>query len=176
MKTYRYEIEQDQDAQSPREFDNLGTIIYCKGSRYILGDEALTREEMDKIAARKDVICLPVYAYIHSGTVLNTTGFSCPWDSGQSGFIYVEKSKVKEEFRKSRITAVVQKKAEDCLRGEVEEFSKYLSGEVYGYRVFEKDESGEETEVDACWGYIGHEYCEQAAQEVLKHYRQKKAG
>ena len=29
---------------------------------------------------------------------MSTGPFSCPWDSGQVGFIYVEKKKVKEEW------------------------------------------------------------------------------
>jgi hypothetical protein len=175
MKTYRYEIEQDQDPTSPFEWDNLGTIAYKKGSRYTLGNEALTREEMDTLAKREDVIILPVYAYIHSGIALNTTGFSCPWDSGQSGFIYVEKEKVKKEWKVSRVSAKLRNKVEEVLRGEVETFNQYLSGDVYGYRVFEKDESGEETEVDSCWGYYGEEYCKQAAEEVIAYHKQKKA-
>jgi len=35
---YTIRIEQDQDAESPREYDNLGTMV-CWHSRYKLGDE-----------------------------------------------------------------------------------------------------------------------------------------
>ena len=102
-KTVR--IVSDDDPLNPRtDWDNLGTITYREGSRYILGDKATTTEEMEEIAARRDVICLPVYAYIHSGIALNTTGFHCPWDSGQSGIIYVEREKVRKEWGKKRIS------------------------------------------------------------------------
>jgi len=156
------EIYADENPTSPRENDNLGTILYLKGSRYILGDKAMTREEIDAIVVFKDVVVLPVYAYIHSGIAMNTTGFSCPWDSGQSGVIYAERSKILENFRAKRLTPALRAKVEKILQGEVEEYSKYLGGEVYGFIV--KDANGEE--VDSCWGFIGLEYAIEAAKEA----------
>ncbi len=35
---------------------------------------------------------------------MNTTGFSCPWDSGQVGWVFVSKKKVREEYGVKRIT------------------------------------------------------------------------
>lgn len=40
---------------------------------------------------------LPLYLYDHSGTIMNTTGFSCPWDSGQVGWIFCSHKRMKEE-------------------------------------------------------------------------------
>ena len=36
---------------------------------------------------------LPLYLYDHSGLSMNTSGFSCPWDSGQVGWIYCNNEK-----------------------------------------------------------------------------------
>jgi hypothetical protein len=155
------ELHYDQDAQSPRENDNLGTILYCS-TKYTLGDKCLSREEIKAIESRDDIIMLPVYAYIHSGTVLNTTGFSCPWDSGQCGIIYVEKDKIRKEWGVKKISKQLREKVLNNLRGEVEEYSNYLSGQVYGYVI--KDAAGNET--DSCWGYIGYEWAVQAAKEA----------
>jgi len=81
---------------------------------------------------------------------MNTTGFQCPWDSGQIGFIYVTTAKVREEYSAKRVSPQMRTKVADYLRQEVQTFSDYVSGAVYGY-VVEKDNE----EVDSCWGFIG---------------------
>ena len=162
-------IYHDPDAESPREWSNLGTLI-CWHRRYRLGDghqydcpEAFLREladvsdqsnlSMDQLrerAERKAVI-LPVFLYDHSGLAMNTIGFHCPRDSGQVGYVYVTHEAVWEEFGAKRVIKALREKAEDILRGEIVTYDAYLGGRVYGY-VIEHD--GEE--VDACWGFIGH--------------------
>lgn len=150
LETHEYEgynikILLDPDPENPREmFDQLGTILYVS-SRYELGDERVSAEEIEEITKRDDVYWLPVFAYIHSCVVLSTGAFNDPWDSGQSGIIYVEKSKVAEDYGNHPYTD------EDILarlKGEVEEYSTYLGGGVVGF-VIEKD--GEE--YDSCCGF-----------------------
>ncbi len=48
----------------------------------------------------KKFIALKVYMLDHSGLRFSTSGFSCPWDSGQIGYIYTTKEKVKKEEKK----------------------------------------------------------------------------
>lgn len=43
-------------------------------------------ERLMKVISQK-FLMLPLYLYDHSGITMNTTGFSCPWDSGQVGWI-----------------------------------------------------------------------------------------
>jgi len=145
-------IYHDPDAESPREWCNLGTLI-CWHRRYRLGDshrfdspEAFLRDR-----AERKAILLPVFLYDHSGLAMNTIGFHCPWDSGQVGYVYVALDAVRKEFGVKRVTKALREKAEDILRGEIVSYDAYLGGRVYGY-VIEQD--GEE--VDACWGYFGH--------------------
>ena len=45
-------------------------------------------------------VILPLYLYDHSGITMNTTGFSCPWDSGQVGWIYADADCIKKEYGK----------------------------------------------------------------------------
>lgn len=156
-------LYQDEDAESPREWDNVGEILYTS-SRYNLGDRRATSEEIQEIIDRDDVIFLPVYAYIHSGTRLNTTGFSCPWDSGQCGIIWCTKVRAVKEWGKVLFTKAVQKSAEDYLRGEIATLDSYFSGTVCGY-VAEGpdgvDENGDNLddaeEIDSCWGFYPDE-------------------
>ena len=162
-------IYHDPDAESPRAWSNLGTLI-CWHRRYRLGDshefespKAFPRDLADvsdhsdlsmehlRDRAERKAILLPVFLYDHSGLAMHTIGFHCPWDSGQVGFVYVTLEAVREEFGAKRVTKALREKAEDILRGEIVSYDAYLGGRVYGY-VIERD--GEE--VEACWGFLGH--------------------
>lgn len=87
---YRIEIFYDEFGDSPRNWDNLGTMI-CFHNRYTLGDkhDYDTDDyngwgEMEKaIIKDNDVaIILPLYLYDHSGITIATSPFGCRWDSG----------------------------------------------------------------------------------------------
>jgi len=150
-RDYTIKIYPDECPESPRDWDNLGTILY-HSRHYVLGDRDASAEEMQDIMNDPDNIWLPVYAYIHSGVLLNTTGFHCPWDSGQSGIIYIEKSKAFEEFGWKKLTKARRRKLETRLAQEIETFSQYCEGAIYGYVV----EDGQGETVDSCWGFYGH--------------------
>jgi len=82
------------------------------------------KERFDKIA-----ISLPVYLYDHSGITVSTCPFSCPWDSGQVGIIYVLKEKVREEFSVDRISEQLEKKVIDILESEIKNLDQYLTSD-----------------------------------------------
>ncbi len=171
------ELHQDDDAQSPREDDNVGEILYTS-SRYNLGDRRTTSEEIREITERNDVVFLPVYAYIHSGTALNTTGFSCPWDSGQCGIIWCTKERAIAEWGKKRFTKHVEEKCKNYLRGEVATLSAYFEGEVFGYIAKDMDDE----EIDSCWGFYPdedfkkrHDYAISEAKSSIDHFLSKRA-
>lgn len=167
METYKLsngktlEIVQDTNPESPREWDNMGTMI-CFHGRYNLGDrhnydhkDYSGWAEMEKAIIKNEnpAVILPLYLYDHSGITISTSPFSCKWDSGQIGFIFVSKEKLKKELNVKRITKDIIQRAEKCLLGEVKTYDQYLTGEVYGYKVI--DENGNEE--DSCWGYYGED-------------------
>lgn len=133
------EVHISECHDDPREWDNLGTMV-CFHRRYdMLGDrhdyDSGDYESMDDvkqaIESREDVhTILPLYLYDHSGLTMNTTGFHCPWDSGQVGWIFVTKEKVKEE-------GIDDKRVAQILTSEVETYDKYLRGDVYEYVVYD---------------------------------------
>ena len=172
-KGHTIELIQDEDTESPREWDNVGEILYTS-TRYNLGDRRTTREEIEAIIARKDVIYLPVYAYIHSGTRLNTTGFRCPWDSGQCGIIWCTKDRAVKEWGKTRCTKKVIAQAERYMKGEINTLDQYYNGEVVGYTV-----EGPLCE-DSCWGFFPdengkHDYATSEAKSNIDYARNKEA-
>jgi hypothetical protein len=173
-KKYTVDIIQDENPESPRNLHtNLGTMV-CFHKRYHLGDEdhgyassdyRIWAELEEAIRARKDVaVILPIYMYDHSGITISTTPFQCPWDSGQIGFIFVSKKKIRKELCLKNLTQKVLSRVSNIIKSEVEEYDLYLRGEVYGYVI--KDEDG--NVVDSCWGYYGLDYCPKDAKEALE--------
>ena len=148
---YKVVVEQDLYPQNPREWDNVGTVVLNNRSKYNFGDETASPDYLKELEADKILICLPIYLYDHSGITINTTGFTCRWDSGQVGVIYCTKETAVKEFGKTLCTEKVKGKALKRLEGEIEVLDAYLTGEVYGYRVL--DHLGEE--VHSCWGFYG---------------------
>jgi hypothetical protein len=174
---YIIKIYQDESPYSPREDDNLGTMI-CFHRRYSLGDKHnFSVEEAQDMTKGKDIISLPLYLYDHSGITMNTTGFSCSFDSGCVGFIYVTKEQVRKEYDVKRITKDILEKVKKVLEAEVKVYDQYLTGDVYGYQVCEvsKCELGHEheEEVSSCWGYYGEEECINDAKRIVEYYTKK---
>ena len=110
---YRLRIMVDEYPESPREWSNLATMV-CGHKHYNLGDEQAERvgeylswedwlehEVLDFYTTfyndEDAVIYLPLYVYAHGGLTMNTVGFDCRWDSGQVGWIYVTKEKLRNE-------------------------------------------------------------------------------
>ena len=81
---------------------------------------------------------------------MSTHGFSCPWDSGQVGFIYILKADACKEYGIKYITKKWVDKLEQYLNGDVEAYDHYIKGEVYGYSIKNSDEV-----YDSCGGFIG---------------------
>jgi hypothetical protein len=159
----------DGSAANPRDCDNLGTF-WTQDRRYNSPDalpvrgnifESITNRfggdgtaEGNAKALSRAAVWLPVWKYEHSGVAYaaaESNPFSCPWDSGQVGYIFVTREEVRKEFNVSRITPKVREKVLKALRGEVAEFSKWANGEVYGYTITDSEGDG----VDSCWAIIG---------------------
>jgi len=163
------EIYPDIDPESPRGDCNLGKMV-CWHSRYTLGDKHDYESPQDFQAewdASKAVI-LPLYLYDHGGLTISTGAFSCPWDSGQVGYVYVSHEDIAKEYGKCNAFTI--EKARKLLIAEVETYDAYLRGDIYGYVVkvkCEKCGGFEETE-DSCWGYYGIEEAIKAGMEVAK--------
>lgn len=159
---YRIEIVLDTDPQNPRrEYDHAVTMV-CFHGRYNLGDDHeyhkddySSWDELRKAIEKheKPVAIKPLYLYDHSGLALSIEAFSDPWDSGQVGWAYL----TPENEEKFGIPD-----AEKAIEAEIEEYAAYLSGDVYGFRVYLGDE-----EVASCWGFYGLDYCKEAAREEV---------
>jgi hypothetical protein len=145
-KNYNIELCYDTYPDDPRKaWDNLGTMAFYH-KRYNLGDEHRFDDPealLEWIEDNKDdIYYLPVYMYEHGNITISTSPFSCRWDSGQVGFIYITKEKAEAES----IT-----KPYEALEAETKEYDYYLRGDTYGVRIL--DSEGEM--LDSQYGYLG---------------------
>lgn len=162
------DIHIDQDALSPRANDNIAEFhcshrlydIGDKGFNYFSGGECI---DVANEARKQGDIVLPLYMLDHSGITISLSPFSCPWDSGQVGFVIVRREKMLKEFSGKIFTKRLKEKAIEIAKSEVEEYDQYVRGEVYGYVI--------DDYVDSCWGFFGLEECieeAKASAEFLK--------
>jgi hypothetical protein len=169
---YRVTISLDDWADDPRNWDNVGTMA-CWHGRYVLGDEQPEISPEEYLADLPEgIITLPLYLYDHSGITMNTTGFSCHWDSGKVGFIYVTPETLAKEFIRG---VPDDETVREHLVGEVKTYDNYLTGEVYRVEV----ESGivcshGDTHwemMDGCSGFYG----EQGIEEIRSQWPKAQA-
>ena len=169
---FNINVHYDTEPFNPREdFEPAGHMV-CFHGRYDLGDKHdLTQEGLKDIVDNPDNVSLPLYLYDHSGVTMSCGPFSCPWDSGQVGYIYM----TKEEIAKESWT---EEQAIKYMQGEVEMYDQFLTGQVYGYTI-EPTERNKSIECeDSCWGFFGEtDYmvteAEGAINYAIKEYKQE---
>ena len=161
---YTLEIETDYDPESPRNWDNLCTMV-CWHRRYGLGDKNYFSDPLDfmmdlyrevmseswfddhesdewqdiyrELQESNLVLIKMINLYDHSGLTVSTSSgypYNDRWDSGTIGFIYVTKKTIFEEC--GNITEENWKeRADKYLEGEMETYDQYLRGDVYGFKL-----------------------------------------
>jgi hypothetical protein len=170
---YKIEICQDQDAESPREWDNFTTMI-CWHKRYDLGDEQADPNRFESIEEiienikenNGECVFLPLYLYDHSGISISTSSsrFSvidnAGWDWGLVGLIYASYESIKDCFMiEGEVTEDHINKAIESMVADVEVYDQYLRGDVYYYNI--EDPNGLLT--DGCGGFFGFDECRSEA-------------
>jgi hypothetical protein len=172
-------VKRDESPENPRVDGCNGTTMACFHNRYQLGDYEVpfksddfsSWDEMRRhIEGKLDAICLPVYLYDHSGLSVRTTPFACRWDSGQVGYIYLERKQVRELWACKRITKSVLEKVHTLLIDDVKEYDAYLHGEVYCYELLDKDGGL----IEGAYGIFGAEWAYTLGTEALDEYEYKK--
>ena len=148
----KLEIFQNDTPESPREYFSNATKMIFFHKRLNVGDKHNINPDnytsygaiAQECFGENDIV-MPVFAYSKRAFELSLTPFSCPWDSGQVGFIVVDEITIKVEFGGDKIKAL------NNLKVELETYNDYLNGRTYGYRL----EDSEGHEIDTCWGFYG---------------------
>lgn len=173
---YRYEIEQSEYTESPRDWDNLGTMALFHDDRhYTLPNESVLEDthplnvrwcpwgypigfddwdEVEKeLVQRHEVYpscILPVHIY---GNKIDTEALK----GGQVGFIFMDKYTIKEN-------ALTKPQAIRILKREVETYSCYLQGDVWDVRVYDDCDNL----IDTCYEVYGYEHCDEIGLSMIK--------
>ena len=173
MSQFKLEVVPDTDPMNPRkEYDHLGKMV-CFHNRYELGDKTDLKSSMfgsweelkqHLIKKEKASVILPIYMYDHSGLTVKTSPFSCPWDSGQIGFIYCTDAQIRSNYCVKRITAPLRVMVHAALDAEVLQYDKYLRGDYWGYNIINEDEEV----VESCFGFDDEDYCRKEGEAALE--------
>lgn len=197
--SHTVKVHYDPDGTSPREFDNLSTIVDWH-RRMDVGDrkvEEIEREAIDRgrrrcgckglcsgcfevlaryLRATGGAIGLrPLGMLDHSGITIYLGGGahmsdSAGWDSGTVGFVYTTHKRI-GELCGDGPEYHTPEWVDQALEGEIKEYDSYLRGEVYGFTV--EDENGEE--VDSCWGFVGDsDYCLAEGRSSAEYHEQQR--
>lgn len=154
----------DQDAMSPDEWDNLGTL-FLENSRYTFGNrvEAETLAEAIEYEREQGHILVPVYLYDYgsNGATLRASD-----EEDANGYLVAYPVDIEK-------LGVEIDDVERQLKGEIEEWKQYIEGDVYGYSIFTPDGEDE----DSLWGLYGRDYAEEelksAFESVYEDYKER---
>lgn len=160
---YRIVIDRDDDPQNPRtEYEHI-THMVCFHRKYDLGDKQTKFRQADydgwdalKKAIHKanDVYVIsPVYLLDHGNLVLSLTDFNDPWDSGQVGFIWINKDFLMVDGKKKISTKRLRESAEHALSADIQEYNAYLRGDVWRFEIF--NQKG--VSLSSCGGFYGYQ-------------------
>ncbi len=146
-----FRVSYDSDIQNPRKDALPMTTVVSWSKKYSFSDtdEFKTPEDFLETVRESDTL-RPLYMYDHGGISLSMGGFSCPWDSGQVGFVLATPEQVHAEGLDPNDTEAVERR----MKSDVEELSQYINGEVYAVSVHEIYKEQILPEPEACFGFI----------------------
>jgi len=154
-------IDSEPEVESPREYDPLGIMVTFHrnvdfndmvpplNSSDFNGWDEMKEHIINKLGA---VVILPVYMLDHSGQSLSVKPFSCPFDSGQLGFIYTTREKMLTHRNFKHLTKKLKDEAEQELIGEIETLDQWIRGEAYGFVIDPIDDNDEEGAIEEYGG------------------------
>ena len=149
---------------NPLQFDTWLRFITLANTSYEWGTEQVSQSDLNVIYEESTkrgpdkVLVLPVYAYVHSGVAFSLGReypFNCPWDSGQAGFLVIDR----KEF--TELTGREWQDAQQVAGEVLAQYQLWINGEVICYRKFDLKTCslGHEhrEEIDACFGFLGQD-------------------
>ncbi len=163
-KNYTINIFSSDYADCPRKIhENLGNLALFHKRYRLVNDESITLDQACDIEKSSNYISLPVYGYDHGGLTIGTNKFSCPYDSGRLGLIYVSKDDIKKCYNVKRISNKLKKSINEILLAEISDYNYYISGEIYDFSIH--NHLGEE--IDAISGFYGYDEALKESKEYI---------
>ena len=145
-------ILRDECPFSPREDGTCESTFVIEASRYKSPDEnpfGTMKDLVDTVCKEKSKYVWDYVSRHEHGNVIYSRGKSLGWDSCVCGVIFISKEDVRKLYQVKKISQKVLKRVYDRFDSELEEYTNYVNGDVYGYRLYSLD--GEL--IDDCWGF-----------------------
>lgn len=187
------QVETDDWAENPREWDNLWTILTWtrkydsidsnqfrdleeflldslteKQLRNLYKGNPSTKEFFERIQKRLydlGYLIEPISKYEH-GQVVFSAGVSQGWDSGVVGLAMVNIDDIKKEYETTVLSKGLKEKIHGILDSELDTYNSWANGYVYTISLLDFDGDI----VDSLGGMIGYESEEKMIQEYINYY------
>jgi hypothetical protein len=138
-KNYTITIESDDDAESPDSWDDEDIFLVYDHRQFAVSRTGFEpRDIWECICDIKEkeyegYYVFTVYAYIHSGVSLSLGYNGDMWDTSSTGFILVKKDLLKGSSKNEE--DLTKEEAEKYAENLIKNWNKYLSEEVYWYKI-----------------------------------------
>jgi hypothetical protein len=157
----KIKIFNDEYPQSPEEWGDENLFLVGYNREFYVESKLFNKEQVIELLQgkndpnydaqyakeiNKEYFIFPLEAYIHSGVRLYLSagcGVDRAWDVSDVGAVFVHKGK---EFGNP-----TKEGARKYALGLIEEWNDYLSGNVYGYQIEDKEGQC----IESGWGYYG---------------------
>lgn len=161
-KGFMIYIAPDEYIDSPTDWGNYEIVTFFR-NRYITDTDIeeyytdngkLKPQYQAKMRAGK---LFPIDVYEHGGTAysLSGEGMQCRWDTSSNAGLII--------FNDDYIKGVSYEKRKEYARQDLQEYTMWANGDVYGYSIEDKDGN----EIDSLGGCYGYDYCLESAQEYI---------
>lgn len=157
-ENWQLDVWHDEFADNPRELnENLGQFcrhVYHDGCNEVSNDIVESLSWFDKKADKQKLdrmgyVAFPLIKFEHGDVHYYIGEPTCPWDSGQVGWYIVSKEHIRKWYGK-RLTKKLLERIEHICQCELEEYTNWANGDVYGFTFYRNGEF-----VETCGGFYG---------------------
>lgn len=168
------QIVRDEDPHNPRADDTFSTML-CFHSGYNIGDNHSYNKDdyggWDSlkhfiVKDERPLIIKELHMYDHGGIAISTSPFSCRWDSGQIGYVWISQNHIDHigcHMQDSETWQDYINRLDRYLENEVTEYNDYLQGNVYGFQLLDDNKNV----IDSCYGFIGDDFSQNGLYDYI---------
>lgn len=157
-RNYR-DVNEYDDYTDGKDFEStLRSLAWNVTKSDAMEDDLIVPMEHVLRCVNKHYVIIPIWRNGYGG--MFGASVVVESDSGCDGFILFPVSDLPKE-------GISREQAVKNLECEIEEYSAWCTGDVYGYVI--EDENG--NELDSCWGFYGQDYAIESARESAKSQR-----
>jgi hypothetical protein len=118
------------------------------------------------VKGERPLIIKELHMYDHGGIAISTSPFSCRWDSGQIGYVWISQNHIDHigcHMQDSETWQDYISRLDKYLENEVTEYNDYLQGNVYGFQLIDEDKNI----IDSCYGFIGDDFSQNGLYDYI---------